>query len=225
MEVLVGIAGILVMVILFVAEPLRDRLFGGSRAAGETPTIKLKQLRASDRSGAADVASSIVFEHKRRYGVFKGFLPHWHQGYGNYEDGEEFVWLEYECRLKNPSVVLIQVEGPRGNTDTEWSGQKEALFDRVSTLGDRLGDDLPWTHERGKHASIKFVRANKSTSVFGIETDEGAADSPIGIAKSAIENVHAVMGPLLEAAWQDWWRSGGADFIERRSLGQRGESR
>ena len=102
---------------------------------------------------------------------------------------------------------------PRSSTDGEWSGQKEALFQQVQRVLDNLGQDLPWAHARGSRASIPHVKANKSTSVFGIETGNTSDDSQVAIARAAIDAVHAIIGPELERAWQSWWNQSGERFL------------
>jgi len=183
----------------------------------DPPSVTLPDLRNVPTSVLGATPETLTYRHEKRYNIFKGFLPHWHQGYGNYEEGEDFVWLEYECRLGRPAVVLIQVEGPSGATDAEWSGQKEALYQEVKKVPDLLGPELPWTHTQGAHATVKSVRSNKSTSVFAIDTELPIMESPIKTARSAIESVHEIIGPTLDSAWQAWWKSMGKDFISDHS--------
>lgn len=221
MDVAIGLIGSLVgvvgsLLVYFLQRRDRER----ERADGqpEPPLVCLPELAAAETAQRVAPAGALTlsYRHETDFKIFKGFPAHWHQGYGSYREGRDFVWLEYECRLGNPSVVLIQVEGPKGEVDAEWSSEKESLFKRVDRALERLGERLPWSYERGRNATIDRVRAHSCTSVLAIDTGVPVQTSAIDTARAAINAVHDVIGPDLDAAWRSWWQDGGREFVESR---------
>jgi len=207
MEIVIGIAGIVATLVALVV----TLHYGKRPPKVKAGRIDLQSSSRAEKSKTHDDQSAVElpplqFEKHDRYNIIKGFLPHWHHGQGDYESGDLFIYLEYECNLSKPEEVRIQVEGPRADVNPAWNVMKVSLFNRVKELFYNISRDIPWYHKLGRLASLENVRKYSSTTVFSVVASGSDTESdPAARSRLAIERAHQRIGADLEKTWQAWW--------------------
>lgn len=162
----------------------------------------------SDAEGT--VSTELLFEWGavRSSKLVKGYRPGWHQQWngGHYDNGRDFLWLEYEVHefSGREALVKIQVESPREDGDKGLNDQKAELVRRI------LASDC-WSHvpdpnvhiERGLRVADHHIRQHKSTTVLRAIVSGLAKhrDWRLGVHES-IERVDGYLGGELDRIWK-----------------------